>query len=75
MKSSTATAFLLLGALLGAPAAAGALPKAVSLVERHKSAHVSHFVRGPERKLPGAVGLDSRDRHRIPQLTHAVRAK
>jgi hypothetical protein len=74
MKRLTSTAFLLLAAL-GARVDAKSLPQAISQVQRHQSSNVSHYVRGAGQKLPLAIGLESRDRHRTVRQTHAVRGK
>jgi hypothetical protein len=72
MKRLTVTAFLLLAGL-GARVEAGPLPKPMSAIARHRSASVTHYVRGAGQRLPAAIGLESRDRHRDLRPTHAVR--
>ena len=74
MKRLTVTAFLLLAAL-GARVDAGSLPQPISLVARPSSGNVSHYVRGAGQKLPLAIGVESRDRHRTVRQTHAVRSR
>jgi hypothetical protein len=74
MKRLAVTAFLLLAGL-GARVDAGSLPQPMSLVQRHKTSNVSHFVAGATQKLPGAASLVSRERDRTARLSHAVRGK
>ena len=74
MKRLTVIAFLLLAGL-GSRLDAGPLPKPMSRVAGHTTANFSHYVRGAGQKLPAASGLESRDRHRTLQQSHAVRGK
>jgi hypothetical protein len=70
MKRLAIPAFLLFAAL-GAQADAGPLPKAKSLVERHKSSNFTHLVRA-DQALPKADPLV--ERHESSNFTHYVRA-
>lgn len=69
MKRLAIPAFLLVAAL-GAQANAGPLPKAASLVGRHKTSNFTHYVRA-DQALPGVAPLVGR--HTTSNFTHYVR--
>jgi hypothetical protein len=74
MKRLAVTAFLVVAGL-GTVVDAGPLPAPVSPFARHKSSNFTYYVRGAGRRLPTAIGLESRDRYRAIRPTHAVRGK
>lgn len=74
MRRLVVTAFVLAGGFAGA-VEAGSLPKPVSTLAKLKAASVTHGVRGPERKVPAAPGLEARGGQGFAHPTHGVRGK